>query len=129
MPDPAHGEWEAGVPRGTLRRADRVSAILGQLASAGTVDAGELAEQFDVSAATIRRDLRNLEDQRLLRRTHGGALAADVSPELAVRYRIGQRRETKLAVARRAVTLLPPGPLILGLTGGTTTQALASQAH
>lgn len=113
------------MPRGTVRRADRVSAILDQLTGAGSVDAGALAQRFGVSPATIRRDLQNLEDQQLLRRTHGGALAADVSHELPVRYRIGQRREAKLAIARTAVALLPHGPLILGLTGGTTTHAVA----
>ncbi len=113
------------MPRGTLRRADRVSAILAQLTDSGSVDAGVLAEEFAVSAATIRRDLQNLADQKLLRRTHGGAQAADVGHELPVRYRIGQRREAKLAIARAAVGLLPHGPLVLGLTGGTTTHAVA----
>lgn len=113
------------MPRGTVRRADRVSAILAELTGAGSVDAGALAERFGVSAATIRRDLGNLADQRLLRRTHGGAQATDVAGELPVRYRIGRHRDQKLAIARRAVALLPHGPLTLGLTGGTTTHAVA----
>jgi DeoR family transcriptional regulator, aga operon transcriptional repressor len=113
------------VPQSTVRRGDRVSAILAELTATGSVDAGALALRFGVSAATIRRDLANLEDQQLLRRTHGGARAADVSHELPVRYRIGQRREAKLAIARTAVSLLPHGPLVLGLTGGTTTHAVA----
>jgi DeoR family transcriptional regulator of aga operon len=113
------------VPQSTVRRGDRVSAILAELTATGSVDAGALALRFGVSAATIRRDLANLEDQQLLRRTHGGARSADVSHELPVRYRIGQRREAKLAIARTAVSLLPHGPLVLGLTGGTTTHAVA----
>ncbi len=113
------------MPPGTVRRADRVSAILDQLTGSGSVDAGALAARFGVSAATIRRDLASLADQQLLRRTHGGALAADVSHELPVRYRIGQQRGAKLAIARAAVALLPHGPLTLGLTGGTTTHAVA----
>jgi DeoR family transcriptional regulator of aga operon len=84
-----------------------------------------LAEEFDVSPATIRRDLQVLEDQKLLSRTHGGAVAADVSYELPVRYRIGQHREEKLRIARTAANRLPKGPVTLGLTGGTTTHALA----
>ena len=113
------------MPGGTMRRGERVTAILDQLTATGSVDAGVLAEQFAVSPATIRRDLQTLADQQLLRRTHGGALAADVSHELPVRYRIGQRRDAKLAIARRAVALLPHGRLTLGLTGGTTTHAVA----
>lgn len=109
----------------TRRRADRVTAIMEQLSSAGAADVAALAERFRVSGATIRRDLQSLEDQRLLRRTHGGARAADLAHELPVRYRIGQHREAKLAIARAAVALLPHGPLVLGLSGGTTTHAVA----
>lgn len=71
--------------RSTLRRADRVSTILDRISGQGSVDAGALATEFAVSVATIRRDLQTLEDQKLLKRTHGGAVAADVSYELPVR--------------------------------------------
>jgi DeoR family transcriptional regulator of aga operon len=113
------------MPGGSLHRADRVSAILDRVAGTGSVDARHLATEFRVSAATIRRDLQVLEDQKLLSRTHGGAVAIDVAYELPVRYRVGQHREEKTLVARRAAALLPNGPLILGLTGGTTTHILA----
>jgi DeoR family transcriptional regulator, aga operon transcriptional repressor len=113
------------MARSTLRRADRVSTILTRISGQGSVDATALAAEFAVSAATIRRDLQVLEDQKLVRRTHGGAVAADVNYELPVRYRIAQRREQKQAIARRAVARLPHGPLTVGFTGGTTTHAVA----
>jgi DeoR family transcriptional regulator of aga operon len=113
------------MPPSSLRRADRVSAILERVSHHGSVDAGHLAGEFRVSAATIRRDLQVLEDQRLLSRTHGGAIAVDVAYELPVRYRVGQHREEKALVARKVAELLPKGPLTLGLTGGTTTHLLA----
>jgi DeoR family transcriptional regulator of aga operon len=113
------------MPQSSLRRADRVSAILDRVASHGSVDAGHLADEFRVSPATIRRDLQVLEDQRLLSRTHGGAVAVDVAYELPVRYRVGQHREEKALVAQKVAALLPRGPLTLGLTGGTTTHLLA----
>ncbi|WP_432836945.1 DeoR/GlpR family DNA-binding transcription regulator [Dactylosporangium sp. CA-092794] len=113
------------MPQSSLRRADRMSAILDRVSRLGSVDAGVLAEEFDVSTATIRRDLQVLEEQRLLSRTHGGAVAVDVAYELPVRYRVSQRREEKALVAQRAAALLPRGPLTLGLTGGTTTLILA----
>src|SRR6185369_11739087 len=113
------------MARSTLRRADRVSTILDRISGQGSVDAGALAAEFDVSVATIRRDRQTLEDQKLLNRTHGGAIAADVSYELPVRYRIGQHRDEKLAIARLAAGRLPHGPLTVGLTGGTTTHAVA----
>jgi DeoR family transcriptional regulator of aga operon len=113
------------MTRSTLRRADRVSTILDRIAGQGSVDAGALAAEFAVSVATIRRDLQTLADQKLLNRTHGGAIAADVSYELPVRYRIGQRREEKQAIARHTASRLPHGPLTVGLNGGTTTHAVA----
>ncbi len=113
------------MPQSTLRRADRVSAILERVAGQGSVDAGHLADEFGVSAATIRRDLQVLEDQKLLARTHGGAVAVDVAYELPVRYRVGHHREEKALIARRAAALLPRGNLTLGLSGGTTTHMLA----
>ncbi|WP_306205204.1 DeoR/GlpR family DNA-binding transcription regulator [Actinoplanes sp. RD1] len=109
----------------TLRRADRVSSILEQIARQGSVDAGVLAKEFGVSAATIRRDLQALEDQRLVARTHGGAVAVEVAYELPVRYRVGQQREAKARIARYVAGHLPRGPLTLGLTGGTTTHLLS----
>ena len=35
----------------------------------------ELSQQFSVSAATIRHDLRELDSRGLIRRTHGGAIS------------------------------------------------------
>jgi len=113
------------MPRVSLRRADRVSSILERLAAENSVNATELAAEFGVSAATLRRDLQMLEDQKLLSRTHGGALAQDVAYELPVRYRGGQNREQKRRIAALAASLLPRGPLTLGLTGGTTTSEVA----
>ncbi len=113
------------MARVSLRRADRVSAILDRLAVEHTLTASDLAREFGVSGATLRRDLQMLEEQNLLARTHGGATAADVAYELPVRYRGGRRREVKEQIALAAARLLPKGPLTLGLTGGTTTSALA----
>ncbi len=111
---------------GSWRRADRVAAILDRLASTGSVTVAELAADFGVSLATLRRDLQLLEEQKLLGRTHGGAVAIDVAHELPVRYRTNQRREQKLAIARMAVTRIPLGAVV-GLTGGTTTTEVARQ--
>jgi DeoR family transcriptional regulator of aga operon len=112
-------------PTSQMRRADRTAAILDQLSSSGSVDVGDLAERFGVSQATLRRDLQILEEQRLLRRTHGGALAQDVLYELPVRYRHAQHRDQKRRIAAEVVTRIPEGPTAVGLTGGTTTSEVA----
>jgi DeoR family transcriptional regulator of aga operon len=115
----------ARTPSRSLRRSERVSAILAALAETGSVHVGDLARRSGASAATIRRDLVLLEEQRLLTRTHGGAIAHDVAYELPVRYRVDQHREAKRRIARLAVQRLPAGPHVVGLTGGTTTSEVA----
>jgi DeoR family transcriptional regulator, aga operon transcriptional repressor len=116
-----------GAARRPLRRSERMSAILQALTETGTVHVGDLSDRFEVSEATLRRDLALLEEQRLLTRTHGGAVAADLAYELPVRYRSGHRRDAKRAIAAEAVRRVPDGPAVVGLTGGTTTTEVARQ--
>ena len=111
--------------RTSVRRTERLSGILDSLAETGTVHVGELATRFRVSQATLRRDLALLEEQHLLTRTHGGALAQDVVYELPVRYRDGQHRDAKRRIAQIAVSRVPTGPYAVGLSGGTTTSEVA----
>jgi len=114
-------------PGHSARRSERMAEILRSLDESGSIHVGELARRFGVSAATVRRDLALLEEQRLLTRTHGGALAQDVAYELPVRHRHGQSRDAERAIAREAVGGLPIGPHVIGLTGGTTTSEVAKE--
>jgi DeoR family transcriptional regulator, aga operon transcriptional repressor len=103
-----------------MHKFERFSAILEQLAEDGSATVGELSERLGVSGATIRRDLSQLADQRLLARTHGGAVMQAVSYELPVRYRSERRSEQKQRIAIAAAALVPDGGVV-GITGGTTT--------
>jgi DeoR family transcriptional regulator of aga operon len=96
-----------------------------ELAMGRALDVRTLAARLGVSAATVRRDLQSLEEQKLLRRTHGGAAAEEVAYELPFRYRGGRRRDAKQRIAEVVVRLLPKGLLTVGLTGGTTTTEVA----
>jgi DeoR family transcriptional regulator of aga operon len=107
------------------RRAERVAAILKRLSVDRSLGVAELAESFGVSQATMRRDLQTLQEQRLLTRTHGGVHASDVAYELPVRYRDAHNREQKRRIAAAAVSRIPQGAVVVGLTGGTTTSEVA----
>jgi DeoR family transcriptional regulator of aga operon len=107
-----------------MRKAERFGRILELLAGDGSVAVGELARDLGVSEATIRRDLRALDDQRLLARAHGGAIAHGMLYELPVRYRTGHHREEKQRIARAARKRVPDGAVV-ALTGGTTTTEIA----
>ena len=54
---------------------NRQKQILGLVREKGEVRADELSSALGVSVMTIRRDLGLLESQKLLRRTHGGAVS------------------------------------------------------
>lgn len=107
-----------------MRRAERMSAILERLAGNGSLGVGEIAAEMGVSPATIRRDLQLLQGQRLLSRTHGGALAHGVLFELPLRYRGARHAEEKRRIARVAAADVEDGAAV-GLTGGTTTTEVA----
>ncbi|MGP1348236.1 MAG: DeoR/GlpR family DNA-binding transcription regulator [Stomatobaculum sp.] len=51
----------------------RQNQILRLVMERGGISVEEAANRFGVSLMTVRRDLKTLEDQRKLRRTHGGA--------------------------------------------------------
>ncbi|WP_194764491.1 DeoR/GlpR family DNA-binding transcription regulator [Microbacterium sp. UFMG61] len=108
-----------------MKRAARLNAILDLLAADGEVNVDELVERFGASAATTRRDLDSLAEQRLLTRTHGGAVAHDVAYELPIRYKSHQRTQQKESIALAAAALVAPG-MVVGLSGGTTTTAIAA---
>jgi DeoR family transcriptional regulator of aga operon len=115
-----------------VRKFERFSAILEQLANDGSASVEELSERLGVSGATIRRDLTQLADQRLLTRTHGGAVVQAMSYELPVRYRTERHSEEKHRIAQAAAELVPDGGVV-GITGGTTTtdaaRVLAGRQH
>jgi DeoR family transcriptional regulator, aga operon transcriptional repressor len=107
-----------------VRRAERLDGILARLASNGWVSVRELTATLGASSATIRRDLSLLEEQKLLSRSHGGAVGNGVLYELPVRYRGGQRAEDKGRIAAAAAERTADAQTV-GLTGGTTTTEVA----
>jgi DeoR family transcriptional regulator, aga operon transcriptional repressor len=109
---------------GPMRRADRLSEILQVLSNDGAADVGALAARLGVSEATVRRDLHLLQEQRMLARTHGGAVASDVMYELPLRYKAARHQAEKGRIAREAATRVADGSVV-GLTGGTTTTEVA----
>jgi DeoR family transcriptional regulator of aga operon len=107
-----------------MRQSDRLDTILVRLSENGSVGVTGLAEDLGVSMATIRRDLELLESQRLLSRTHGGAVSHGVLYELPLRYRTGRHEAEKRRIAEAAAERLRDARVV-GLTGGTTTTEVA----
>ena len=101
-----------------------MTAILKRAAETGSVDVADLAAFLGVSGATIRRDLQALSAQRLLVRTHGGAVVGDTGQELSVLVKSTRNQDEKRRIGRAAAALVQDGAVV-GLTGGTTATELA----
>ncbi|UQX90273.1 DeoR/GlpR family DNA-binding transcription regulator [Jatrophihabitans telluris] len=108
-----------------MRQQDRLGLILENLNTQSSVGVPELADRLGVSQASIRRDLQLLQEQQLLTRTHGGAVASGVLYELPMRYRGGRHQQAKRAIAKVAVERLGSDVGSVGLNGGSTTTEVA----
>lgn len=104
--------------------------ILGQLRSQGSVVVAELSAQFNVSEATIRRDLRQMAAGNLLQRVHGGAILAqsvEREPPFLQRTRLQTREKQRIGAA--AAHLINDGDTVILLGGSTTLEIAPHLAH
>lgn len=99
--------------------------LLEQVAVNRRVVTNDAAAHLDVSVDTIRRDLRTLHDQGLVRRVHGGAVPVARLPN-SFAERADEAAPAVAALAAAIVGRFRPGQVI-GLDGGTTCVAIASR--
>ncbi|WP_026618599.1 DeoR/GlpR family transcriptional regulator of sugar metabolism [Ensifer sp. WSM1721] len=104
----------------TTQRRAMISA---RLARDGQLVAKALADELGLSEDTIRRDLREMAAEGLLKRVHGGALPLTPPlPDFAARQAIAGNIKRRLG--RRAAELVKPGQVVF-LDGGTTNAEIA----
>lgn len=108
---------------------ERLLRIVEMVSRNGKVTVAELCEALAVSQVTIRRDLERLEEEKLLLRTHGGAIAPERQLPLAVQEKSFSEKEEayvreKERIAEAASQLVSDDEAIL-LTPGTTNMFLA----
>jgi DeoR family fructose operon transcriptional repressor len=105
---------------------ERQQEILRLAREGGRVDVLSLADTFQVTAETVRRDLKALDRAGLLRRVHGGAIPAgrlDFEPDLAERE--STAADEKDRIAQAAVAELPEDGSVV-LDAGSTAARLAA---
>ncbi|MGV9426687.1 DeoR/GlpR family DNA-binding transcription regulator [Streptomyces sp. NPDC003656] len=105
---------------------ERQQAILRLAREGGRVDVLSLAEEFQVTAETIRRDLKALDRAGLVRRVHGGAIPSgrlDFEPDLTERE--STAADEKDRIAKAALAELPGDGTVI-LDAGTTVARLAA---
>ena len=107
---------------------ERQQAIAAQVISQGRASVTELAQVYDVTTETVRRDLAVLDRAGLLRRVHGGAVPTRALHlvEPSVEAREATRAAQKQAVARAAAEFLPQSGATILFDAGTTTARLAA---
>jgi len=102
----------------------RQKDIVALAQAAGRVSVDDLAARFEVSPQTIRKDLNDLCDQRLLSRVHGGAVVSSGVENLAYEARRFIATAEKAAIGQATATLIPNGASLF-VNIGTTTEELA----
>ncbi len=103
----------------------RQTEILEIARSTGRVGVEDLARRFEVSAQTIRKDLNDLCDRRVLTRIHGGAIISSGVSNLSYEARRFVASAEKRAIGLAAAVLIPNG-CSLFINIGTTTEEVAS---
>ena len=107
--------------------SQRKQHLLDVLKRDGQIIAKTLSQTLGLSEDTIRRDLRELAQEGLLQRVHGGALpASSAVVNYAAREHIAP--SSKIAIGRVAAGLIQPGQVVL-LDGGTTAMQVARHLH
>jgi DeoR family glycerol-3-phosphate regulon repressor len=104
----------------------RQMEILDLARATGRVAVEELAERFEVTLQTIRRDLGELADQGMLDRVHGGAIMRSGVSNIGYDERRRMNEAAKAAIARACAAEIPDNSSII-INLGTTTEAVARE--
>jgi DeoR/GlpR family transcriptional regulator of sugar metabolism len=108
--------------------AKRKRAIVELVSERDGCSVEQLADQLEYSKATIRRDLRELEEEGLIERSHGGAVpVTTIGKEQTYGQKEVQNLDVKRAIADRAVEEISEGQVVC-FDAGTTTMQVATLA-
>ncbi len=109
-----------------MLNSHRHEYIMEKIQETDKVTVADLMTGLDVSDETVRRDLKDLEAQGLLRRIHGGAIGVSRNRDEPIRERAQKSAKEKVVIAQKAVGLISDNTSIF-LDTGSTTEALAKQ--
>jgi len=128
---PAAADGLRRPDRDRISKAARHRHIIAQLTAAPMLRASELAEALGVSGETIRRDLMELDERKLINRTYGGA-----ARPFALEQAVGDRKAVMIAereaMAAAVVALIRPKEVLMMGAGATTyhvARALAARVN
>lgn len=102
----------------------RLMDIVAAARETGRVSVDDLAQQFDVTPQTIRKDLNELCDKGHLQRVHGGAVLASGLTNMGYTARRQLAADAKREIGEKVASLIPNNASIL-INIGTTTEQVA----
>ncbi|WP_052265135.1 DeoR family transcriptional regulator [Ruegeria sp. ANG-R] len=111
---------EAREGQGRVKKSDRRREILLELKLRPHVRISELAQRFNVSAETVRRDFDALADDGLISRAHGGASAPTQGRYPSLDERTNARLEEREKIGKSAAELIQEGETVMIDSGSTT---------
>lgn len=106
---------------------ERRQKIVQYVMSHGKARVAELAEAFNVSGETIRKDLNELHNRNILHKGHGIVLPASAYLENVYARKAARHQEEKSRIAALAESLIPSEGVIY-LDASSTVARLASCA-
>ncbi len=111
-----------------MLKGERLYHMVEYIDDKKVVTIADLCDRFEVSKATINRDLKTLEEKRLITRTHGGAMSLTRGTRFEPIHAIKEKEKTieKQAIGAYAMDFIKQGETVL-LDSGTTTLELAKQ--
>lgn len=112
-----------------VKPKDRQSRILEIVGRDGAASVEALADTFDVSVETIRRDLSDLASTGALHKVRGGARRLKLMTEGSFEERRFEQAGAKAAIARTLAGILEAGDTIFLDTGTTTLACAEVLAH
>ncbi|PZP50847.1 MAG: transcriptional regulator [Pseudopedobacter saltans] len=103
--------------------AQRHAYILKVLQSEDSIKVADLEKKLKVSLVTIRKDLKILEQKKLLFRTHGFITKSDPYPtDINVNLKEEHNKEAKIRIGEAAAKMIDPKSAILIASGTTVLQ-------
>ncbi len=107
------------------KKTNRLKEIIAILNKHGQITVRELSGHLITSEMTIRRDLNDLEEDGIIRRTHGGAILLDPytiheKNKYLIGKEIGKHVKEKSSIGLRAASIIMPGETVAFDIGTTT---------
>ncbi len=113
-----------------MMKTERYKIILNELRNKSSVVVADLALLCGVSRETIRTDLKKLDEQKMLSRTHGGAVNLDIISSLQNETpyfeRESQNVQAKIEVAQKSLSYIQENDQII-LDSSSTCVFLAKE--